>query len=256
MAHSFARLLKKALDRKGWNQNYLAKRMRVHPMTVSNWVTGKCEPRDEQRKRLARLLGAPEPMPGNLNGRSRPYEQNGALRKWLEDILKKRRLSVPEFADQAGVTPATIYRILNSEAFAYYPQQSTIRKIEEAAGEKIPQSTVQEIERESHIEAFGQIKDIENLDSDEDIPNKPGIYVFYSKYEFPVYAGQTDNFRQRLNQHRNKSPWYDPHFVASARFIEIIDEGLRSQAEDLLLRCFGPILVFNKHKRNGAMDDL
>jgi|TARA_B110000238_G_C15731654_1_gene271100 transcriptional regulator with XRE-family HTH domain len=52
-------MLKEIIKSKGMKQNYLAQRMGVSVVTVSNWVKGKSSPSNKNLQKLSELLNVP-----------------------------------------------------------------------------------------------------------------------------------------------------------------------------------------------------
>jgi transcriptional regulator with XRE-family HTH domain len=53
-------MLKEVLKAKGMKQNYLAKRIGVSEVTMSNWVKGKASPSKKHLEKLSKVLEIPE----------------------------------------------------------------------------------------------------------------------------------------------------------------------------------------------------
>jgi transcriptional regulator with XRE-family HTH domain len=52
-------MLKEIIKSKGMKQNYLAQRIGVSVVTVSNWVKGKSSPSEKNLQKLSELLDVP-----------------------------------------------------------------------------------------------------------------------------------------------------------------------------------------------------
>ena len=53
-------MLKEILKSKGIKQNYLAQRIGVSEVAMSNWVNGKSSPSKKHLEKLSDVLGAPK----------------------------------------------------------------------------------------------------------------------------------------------------------------------------------------------------
>ncbi len=49
-------MLKQLIQSKGIKQKWLAQKMGVSEVSISNWVSGKTTPKDEHRKKLSEIL--------------------------------------------------------------------------------------------------------------------------------------------------------------------------------------------------------
>lgn len=59
------------------------------------------------------------------------------IRAWLDALLSQHRIEVPELAARAKVAPSTIYRWFDN-AYPFEARTSTLRKIAEAFGTRVP----------------------------------------------------------------------------------------------------------------------
>lgn len=64
-------------------------------------------------------------------------------------------------------------------------------------------------------------------------PESPGVYVFFSAADEPLYIGETNNFARRKSEHAKTKPWFK--HVTYAKFVEFKDSQDRLMAETVLI---------------------
>ncbi|MFC4183052.1 GIY-YIG nuclease family protein [Saccharococcus thermophilus] len=76
------------------------------------------------------------------------------------------------------------------------------------------------------------------------IPKKPGIYVFYTESNVPIYVGQTDNLNRRIKAHfkgfTNTSRFCDYFHSCSIKIVE--DKVHRAIYELYLILTYGDVV--------------
>lgn len=219
--------------RAGWSQAELAEKLDVSQGTISNWETGRSEPRPDQRKALVAVLGTSESV--DYTAGSSP------LAAWLKQARVSRGYSVPELATRAGITPPAIYRI--EAGLTANLREKTRRKLEQVLG-AVPVDTAQETASDATIAGLGAFEDFDPHE-DEDRPTGPGIYVLYDISERPVYVGEGSNVRRRIRDHEEKF-WFKRPIVESASWISVDDGNLRVQIEKTLIKFLKSNAVINK----------
>lgn len=166
-----------------------------------------------------------------------------AVGEWLNKTRVLKGYSVPDLANRAGVSTATIYFIESGRN--QNPRRETLNKLERALGgtevDPLARRTVQE---ESVIEGLGAFTDF-NPHDDADLPNAAGVYVFYDISQRPIYVGTSDRMRMRIHDHKDKF-WFKEPIVETGSYVEISDRALRKQVETLLIKFLKSNAVLNK----------
>ncbi len=90
----------------------------------------------------------------------------------------------------------------------------------------------------------GQLTDFDP-NNDDDLPDAPGVYVFYDISQRPIYVGESGNIAGRIRQHRDKF-WFKPPIVELGAYIAIYEDGLRKSVEKVLIRFLKSNAVINK----------
>src|SRR2546427_11202405 len=97
-----AQQIKEARIKIGLSQVELAEKVGVSQPLVSTWERDKGAPSDEQRRKLAEVLGE--------TGADSTTDAS-PLAAWLTKARIAKGFSVPELAHLSGLTPPSIYRI-------------------------------------------------------------------------------------------------------------------------------------------------
>src|SRR6202011_5141200 len=113
------------------------------------------------------------------------------------------------------------------------PHPKTIEKLETALNEKFPKESEKELERANAIPGLGEFSDFDPHDL-ANLPEAPGVYVFYDVSQRPIYVGQATSIRVRIRDHRDKF-WLRSPIVETASYVPIKDKGLRDQLETILI---------------------
>jgi transcriptional regulator with XRE-family HTH domain len=232
---SIAERMRAGRSTSGLSQTELADKLGVSQATVSLWENGK-DPDPKQVESLEAVLG------GITEDEPATEQALPPVAQWLARALSKRKLTVHELAEKSGVSPPTIYNLLNGGA--QNPQQQTVKKIEAVVGEKFERTPE---EKESYkVSGIGELIDF-NPHDPSDQPAKPGVYVFYDISGRPIYVGKANNIRDRVDDHKEKF-WFKQPIVQTAAYIEIGDKQLRDQVETVLIQFLKNNAVINKNK--------
>ena len=220
--------IKRAIKKSRWNQGQLAKELGVNPRYVSEWVNDKAVPKEEHLDQMEDLLGELRATP---------------LGKWLLGAREEKGLSRQELAEVSGVSYPTIYNIEKEKNTS--PRQETIKSLEDALKETVPEETNKRLEEESSVEGLGRMEDFKPSKlMHKEWPRVAGVYVLYDANGRPVYVGQSQNIRKRLRDHQDKW-WYREEIVVHASFIKIDDKQLRMQVESIMIKFLKSFTLFN-----------
>lgn len=229
----------------GWTQGDLAEKVGVSQMTVSNWESGKANPKPDQKSQVFSLLGVVKVIQdGGSEDTSPDTSEAGppAVASWLTKTRLERKMSVPELAAAADVTAAQIYNIESGRTTN--PRRSTVQRLEKALDERLPPETKAEIRQEATVEGVGEFFEFDPHDR-EDWPDEPGIYVLYDISDRPIYVGQGSSIRRRIADHEEKF-WFKHPIVSTASYISVPDGELRKKIETILIRFLKRNAVINK----------
>lgn len=229
-----------------WTQAKFGEKVGVGQVTVSNWEKGKSIPDRDQKSRVREVLGFGQPD-SNRAGEEvvavqADEEGPSAFGSWLNRIRLERGLSVGELATKAGLSAPAIYNIESGRI--ENPRPDTVRRLEKALGEELPEEAKKEIRKDATIEGVGEFFEFDPL-SREDWPEVPGIYVLYDISERPIYVGQGASIKRRIQEHEEKF-WFKPPIVVTAAYIKIAAESLRRKIETILIRFLKRNAVINK----------
>lgn len=235
MSKDLGRLIRERRLANGLSQQQLAARLQSSQPSVSLWEQGKAKPSQQQIELLESILG------GITKKEERQADSQTPISAWLSRAMGKKNLTVTEVATKAGVSVPTIYNILSGRA--ENPHGKTISSIEVVVGEKL-ESTHKP--QESGSTAISELIDFDPHDKSQ-IPEKPGVYVFYDVSQRPIYVGKAKNIASRIKDHSDKF-WFKPPIVDLAAYVEIADEKLRDQIETVLIQFLKSNAVINKNK--------
>jgi len=170
---------------------------------------------------------------------------------WLRDARHQRSLSAGELAEQSGVSFVQIYNIESGRS--QNPRESTRNRLIAALGQNPSPAVVAATERGAVVEGVGEFVDFDPHD-ETDLPNEPGIYVFYDISDRPVYVGQSQNIRQRIRNDHATRFWFKEPVVEAAAYVKIDEEGLRKKIEKIMIKFLRSTALINKHhvNREGA----
>lgn len=169
MSINFGRLLQQFREENDFNQETLAKRLSVNQPTISDWENGKRWPEKLEIQAIIRKLGfsAKSPQRDGQNNLSKGI--NGQFENWLKRARVDKEWTQKELADKAGLSMQTIGLIENG--FITSPQKATIKKLEEALGEK----SFSEKEKPQAMTGINDIGEYEEIDagSINSLPERP-----------------------------------------------------------------------------------
>jgi transcriptional regulator with XRE-family HTH domain len=163
--------------------------------------------------------------------------------RWLYDARNKKGWSVPELAEESGVSFVQVYNI--EAGRSQNPQNRTREKLIKALGESPPAALVKATETAATVEGIGEFIDFDPHD-ENDIPDGAGIYVFYDISDRPIYVGQSQDIRSRILRDHNSRFWFRAPVVQSAAYVLIADKTLRRQIEAVMIQFLKSNAVINK----------
>lgn len=171
--------------------------------------------------------------------------------RWLYETRTKKNLTVGQLAEKAGVSFVQIYNI--EAGRSQNPREGTRNRLIAALGQKPEDSVVVATEKGASIEDVGEFVDFDPHD-DTDLPEEPGIYVFYDISDRPVYVGQSQSIRQRIRNDHTTRFWFKQPFVQAAAYVRIEDQALRKKIEKIMIKFMRSTAVVNRHHvdRGGA----
>lgn len=230
--------IKKARLSSGLSQQEVASRLGVSQVTVSSWERGT-EPRARSVAALKALLGELTPEAGEA---SELPESSSPFGIWLLRTREASDLTRAQLAMGAGVSEVAIYNLETGRT--QNPQERTRNKLNEALGSTPPADAVEATEEAAEIEGVGRLTDFDPHDSD-DLPEGPGVYVFYDISQRPIYVGESRDMARRIGEHSDKF-WFRAPIVASGSYVSVSVERLRKQVEQVLIRFLKSNAVINK----------
>ena len=154
-----------------------------------------------------------------------------------------------QLADASGVTEVQIWNIESGKTLN--PRAQTRERLADALGVKTPAETVEVTEEDAIIPEVGKLTDFDPHD-DADLPEEPGLYVFYDISDRPTYVGESDNIKRRVTEHADKF-WFKRPIVETAAYVRISDTKLRRQVESTLIRFLKSNAVINKQHVNAKL---
>lgn len=242
-----AERIRRSRIKNGLTQADLAEKVGVNQMTVSNWETGKKTLNQKQKTAVFEFLGLQKSSSNTeaIDTKSVVEEEDdgpSAIGSWLTRARLDSKMSVPEIASKAGLSPTAIYNI--EAGRITNPRAETVRRLEAVLNEKVPAETRQEIREEATVEGVGEFFEFDPLNR-EDWPEVPGIYVLYDISERPIYVGQGSSIKKRIQDHEEKF-WFKSPIVSTAAYINIPDKDLREKIEKILIRFLKRNAVINK----------
>lgn len=226
--------IKEARIRAGLSQAELAKKVKASQAKISYWETGKSTPTEPEKERLRSVLGS---LGTDDSIDSSP------LAAWLTKARNAKGLSIHELGKRSGLSPGSIYRI--ESGVTRNLRESTRRQLEAGLNSQLPQDTAEEIAEESKV--VGLVGKFEDFDPHvaSERPASPGIYVLYDVSDRPIYVGQGENVKKRIEDHEEKF-WFKRPIVESASWIRIDDSNLRKTIEELMIKFLKRNAVINK----------
>lgn len=240
---SFGERVRRARIRHAMTQTDLAKKVDVSQPTIHLWEKGKATPSADQKTHLKTILGGVWKETNNVDRTEHAHSsQPGAVGSWVNRARIEKGISVPELAEQAGLSAVAIYNI--EAGRISNPRSATIAKLENALGIEIPSEVKEETREEATIEGIGELIDFDPHE-DDDLPSVPGIYVLYDISERPIYVGQGGDIKRRIRDHQDKF-WFKSPIVETAAYVKISEKTLREQVETILIRFLKSNAVINK----------
>lgn len=210
------------------SQQELGNRLGVSQGTVSNWERGRASPTAAQMRQLTALLAPDADSPATREG-------DAAFGTWVRDQRLRRGMSVAQLAGLSGISMPQLYNIESGRTAN--PRPTTRRSLERHFG-GIP-AEVQEAAREEFV--IPNVGEMTGFDphSAADFPDEAGVYVLYDISDRPVYVGQSGNIKDRIRNpntgHVDKF-WYRSPIVETAAYVRVVDENLRKQLKQTLIK--------------------
>ena len=138
--------------------------------------------------------------------------------RWLYEVRKKKGISVDQLAEDSGVSFVQVYNIESGRS--QNPQPKTREKLTNALGTRPAAKVLAETKKEASVRDVGEFVDFDPHD-DTNIPDEPGVYVFYDISDRPIYVGQSKSIRDRIvNDHVTRF-WYRAPVVQNASYVRI-----------------------------------
>ena len=162
---------------------------------------------------------------------------------WLRTERLKKGWKQWQLAEKAGISGQQVSNLETGRSMN--PQATTRAKLEQALGETVPVATVEQARDAQDIAGLGSLTNFDPHD-ENDLPEVPGVYVFYDVSERPVYVGRSTKrtIAHRVREHYEKF-WFKRPIVDSGAFIEIADEYLCQQVEQILIKFLKSNAVLN-----------
>lgn len=235
MPRNIGRLIAEALERLGYTQAQLAKKLGVTPATVGNWIRNG--PPDARITELERVLG--------------PLRPQSEEAQWLRRERDRASLTQGELANRARVSPITIS---NTERGDTAPQRGTIAKLANALGVPAPGDGESDCEGDntSMVEPSGENQPVDMIGDMEDfLPHDEndrrrildgvgGVYVLLDRNGNAVYVGQSQNdIGGRIRDHSSRN-WYNKRTITSAKYIRIESDVICGKIETILIHLLRP----------------
>ena len=202
-------------------------------LKIMNQTSNESQPEQVTSEIPIILLPTPEVLPTG------PSE----FGKWLYEERTKKGWSVYDLASKSGVSQMALYNLESGSS--QNPQAKTRDKLVEALGEKPSRAIVEATTKAAQVEDVGEFVDFDPHD-ENNLPDEPGIYVFYDISERPIYVGQTQNIRKRIVTGHREKFWFRAPIVQSASFIKIKEVNRRKMIEKIMIRFLKGNAVLNK----------
>lgn len=232
-----AEAIRRERIRAGLSQAELADRVGVSQATVSTWEIGTSSPRASRVEALNRVLDL-----GREGGDDFETPTASAYGEWLSRTRPRSGMTRRELAERSGVSEPQIWNIETGKTLN--PRAETRNRLSEALGERPSDETIQITETDAAIPELGGLIDFDPHDPD-DLPDEPGVYVFYDVSERPVYVGQSDKMKRRIGEHE-QAFWFKRPIVQTGAYVRIADRTLRTQVESIMIRFLKSNAVINK----------
>jgi transcriptional regulator with XRE-family HTH domain len=239
---SFGERVRRARIQNAMTQGELGKKLGVAQPTIHTWEKDKVTPTGDQKAKLKKLLGNFWSGSNTSNAKQEGQIESNAVGSWLARSRIEKKFSVPELAERAGVSAASIYNI--EQGRISNPRQQTISKLEQILKAEIPREAKEEAREEATVQGIGELVGFDPHNED-DRPSSPGIYVFYDISERPIYVGQAGDMKRRIRDHTDKF-WFRSPIVETGAYIVVKEGDLRVKIETLLIRFLKSNAVINK----------
>lgn len=215
------------------SQQQLADKLGISQPLVSQWENGDAQPSHEMLEKLSAVLEA------NLDETSFGMD----LAEWLRKQREKKGMTRKQLAEEAGISPLTIYFIENGTTRS--PQDATLKGLEKALG-KLPINLSEDVEEARDVGDFQYLGPFP-IDKWEENVGKgkiPCIYVFYDSLNRPVRIGETEDLTRRIREYQQMY-WFRPPTAETFAYILVKDSKIRSQAEKVMIKLVGNHAIFN-----------
>lgn len=234
------KILRELRRNENLTQNQLGAELQIAQPIVSQFESGNTTPSDAQLDSIVDRFGVKSFVDGSIA----EIDTYNLLSNWLRGAMAAKSLTVKDLAELTGLSRTPIDSILNGKNTN--PRTRTIEKLEEALGVKIDVDIQAEIERDADlgVEGVGAFTDFDPYDMN-DLPQVPGIYVFYDISDRPIYVGMGSSIARRCRDHEQKF-WYKSPVVYKASYVEVQDRTLREQIERVMIRFMKTNAVINK----------
>ncbi|HZT95047.1 MAG TPA: helix-turn-helix domain-containing protein [Gaiellaceae bacterium] len=167
-----------------------------------------------------------------------------AYGEWLLGERSKRNLTRQALAAKAGMNERTLGEV---ERGKRHGSPATRKKLELALGVSPPLAVQKVVKEETTIQGVGEFSDFDPHDLDE-LPNGPGVYVFYDISDRPVYVGESGNIRGRIRGSHLEKFWYRRPIVEKGSYVRVDNDRLRRQLEDTLIKFLKSNAVINRRQ--------
>jgi DNA-binding Xre family transcriptional regulator len=164
------------------------------------------------------------------------------LASWINDQMAEQDLDPQDLSEEAGISTATVKNLITGKT--ENPTTSTVDKVEKALGESIPEETAEDMRQDAEVAGIGQMQSFDP--HGDDLPEGPGVYVFYDITERPVYVGKSiTDVRARIRSHKEKF-WFRSPVVETGEYIGSDDDDMIKSVETLLIKFMKSNAVLNK----------
>lgn len=234
-------LLREARLSEEWSRAQLADRLGVSYPSVRNWEEGTNSPMGANFDAIINLFGQERFMAPDQDQIS---VENHALGNWIRHRREELQMSRQELVDRARISYPTLLNLETGRTVN--PQQRTLERIEQALGQEVPDAVDEEMAEAAEVGVdVGVFTDFDPHAWD-DLPDVPGVYVFYDVSDRPIYVGKSDKISGRIKNGHWEKFWYRPPIVYQAAFVRIDDPRLRDQIERVMIRFLKSNAVINK----------
>ena len=162
-----------------------------------------------------------------------------ATPKQLREARVQDRMTLRGVAEEIGgrCNPGMVS---NWELGRARPGDDCWRRWHEALGLGVEDEEAEVVE----VKGMGRLVPFDPHD-DESWPVEPGVYVFYDISDRPIYIGEGQNAKKRIEEHEQKF-WYRRPIVEDAVFLRVGDKQLRKQIEAVLIKFLRSNAVINQ----------